>query len=133
MKTTITFCLLMLLPFLACNKKQNNLEAQITEGIYVGTFQRENMQIVPVSLEFSVANWTGTSDFQKYPALCNGTYSQNVNQQIIIFRNSCIWTAEFDWTLILKDTFHLSIINDSIVMKKTYPNNSWDEYRLKKM
>ncbi len=119
----------------ACNKKEKkDAVVQITDGTYLGTFQRNtvNTPPVPVIFTFSGSSWNGTSAYEKYPALCRGSFT--VNGQTVSFTNDCMWTAEFDWTLILKDDFIISGQNDSIVLKKTWgASNMFDQYTLKKI
>jgi hypothetical protein len=93
----------------SCEKSHND---KIPDGIYTGTFQRQlafgGGDIANVVLTFSSNTWTGQSDMPKYPALCHGTYT--IDKRKIIFTNDCIWTAEFDGTLILGGdyTFNLN-------------------------
>ncbi|SFP75312.1 hypothetical protein [Hymenobacter arizonensis] len=103
-------------------------------GTYKGTFQRNNAsssgQISQVSLTFADAKWTGTSQIQKYPALCSGTYEVSSSNEIT-FVNACIWTAEFDWTLILSGKYTLVMKDDELELSKT-TGSSQDIYRLRR-
>ena len=62
-------------------------------GTYSGIFQRQyggSGQISRVNLIFSGDTWIGTSQFPKYPRLCNGTYRINSDNKII-FTDACFW------------------------------------------
>ncbi|MEP4780703.1 MAG: hypothetical protein ABJZ18_07005, partial [Algibacter sp.] len=79
-----------------------------------------------VELTFNNGNWTGESEIVKFPALCNGTYSNSGN--VITFENACPWTAEFDWTLILGGEWDYSLNGNSLILTKT----NGDKYTLTK-
>jgi len=110
---------IFLLLAVAC--KQTTLPAPSLNGTYTGTFQRQSGgsgQISQVSIVFSNGKWTGTSQTPKYPALCNGTYQINgINR--ILFTNSCFWTADFDWSLILSQQYELNMIGNDVKMVRT--------------
>jgi hypothetical protein len=116
----------------ACSKGID--EKNILAGTYYGTFQRTegigNKEIAKVSIKFTSAGYSGTSDKPRYPAICNGTYSINGNN--ISFTNSCAWTADFDWTLILNDDYTLKAYGDSIEISRQYAGQMSDIYKLKK-
>src|SRR5688572_19087412 len=104
MRHILLVLLLSILINASCKKASNSL---IPNGTYKGTFQRQTStggQISNVTINFSANTWTGESEIAKYPALCNGTYSANGNDSIS-FGNNCPWTAEFDWSLILAETY----------------------------
>jgi len=96
------------------------------EGTYSGTFQRtvgnEAGQIAQVTISFENNTWQGQSDTPKYPALCNGTYE--LKGQIINFQNHCMFTADFDWSLILNGDFEIKQTTQAITFTKVLPNTS---------
>lgn len=92
-------------------------------GQYIGTFQRgDNRSHVELTLKGS--NFFGESDMVKFPAICNGSYS--ISERTIKFENQCPWTAEFDWSLILSDTWDFSIDNNTLILT----NSIGDVYTL---
>lgn len=114
--------------------KKNTYNTIIPDGNYVGTFQRLSAtggQLSNVTLTFSENSWTGQSEFSKYPALCHGTY-RSIEGNKVTFENACIWTTEFDWTLILSGDFELSITGTEVELVKEYNGGYKDIYRLKK-
>ena len=101
--------------------KKTNPTITTLDGTYTGTFQRQQGgggQVSQVSLTFSGNHWTGTSQYPKYPALCNGTYAISASHKIT-FANSCPWTAEFDWSLILSHEYELSVTGNDVEMVRT--------------
>jgi hypothetical protein len=103
-------------------------------GNYTGTFYRvrDNVkgETANVTLTFSNHEYTGTSSIVKYPALCRGTFAERSG--LVNFTNSCMWTAEFDWTLILNGEFKVVYKVDEVVLSKEYNNGNGDFYVLKK-
>ena len=122
------------IPLLSCiGCQEDDLEyTRIPDGTYIGTFVRdavwtENEDIANISIIVSFDTWTGTSDIVKYPSLCNGTYS--INRDKIVFKNNCVWTAEFDWSLILSGEYFIKKINDhSIEFHRDYRSATSDTY-----
>ena len=123
---------ILLLILFSCKKIDNN--SLIADGTYAGTFQRiiaDTGKIANVSLNFSAGKWTGQSDVEKYPALCNGNYVVN-GEENIRFENACPWTADFDGTFILDGQFHLEITDTLLTIERNYTGNVKDIYELRK-
>ncbi len=116
----------------------DKVATEIPFGIYSGTFQRQlatvGGEIAIVSITFSENTWTGQSDRTKYPALCHGTYG--LEKSKIIFSNECVWTAEFDWSLILNGEYDFTLNGKQLLITKVYPgtttNTFTDKYILTK-
>ena len=116
----------------SCKKTDNNL--LIAAGTYSGTFQRQvsdTGSMSNVSIVFAAGKWTGQSQFDKYPALCNGSYTIN-GADNIKFENACAWTTEFDGTLILGGQYHLAITDSTLTIERDYAGSVKDIYELKK-
>ena len=125
---------LLCLAIFAVSCKKTISDYLILEGTYVGTFQRLTLsggQISNVTITFSSNNWTGQSQFAKYPALCHRTYNAKGTNEIT-FENSCPWTAEFDWTLILSQDYKIKIIGNDIEISRDYNGTYKDIYKLTK-
>lgn len=103
-------------------------------GTYSGTFQRQdaagNGPLAQVSLIFAGATWTGTGQVSRYPGLCNGTY-EVTGAESITFKNACMWTADFDWTLILSQNYKLAVKGGDVELSRKQ-GASQDIYKLKK-
>lgn len=124
MKTKIFFFLTLVIAIIGCNNDNNNIETNL-DGNYIGVFERAG-NTSNVELTFSNGTWTGESETEKFPALCNGNYSTSGNE--ITFENACVWTAEFDWTLILSNEWSYSLNGSILVMT----NVNGDKYTLTK-
>ncbi len=95
------------------------------EGEYIGIFER-NGNTSNVELNFANGIFSGDSETVKFPAICNGNYS--ISNKTIEFENLCIWTAEFDWTLVLGENWNYTFINNILTMTKV----NGDKYTLTK-
>ena len=109
---------------LACNNDDENPQSEIN-GEYVGIFER-NGNTSNVELNINNGIYSGESDIVKFPAICNGNYS--VSSNLIMFQNECIWTAEFDWTLILSDEWNYDLNGNTLILTKS----NGDKYTLTK-
>lgn len=124
MKPNILILFGLIFVILSCNNDDENSQTEIN-GEYVGIFERgENNS--NVELTFNNGNWSGESEVTKFPALCNGTYSNSGEE--ITFENACPWTAEFDWTLILGGEWNYSLNGNTLILT----NTSGDKYTLTK-
>lgn len=124
----IVFVLGLLFLF-SCEDKEQ-IDRKILDGDYSGTFQREldwnESDIANITMTFSSNKWTGTSDILKYPALCTGTYS--IVGDTIVFQDECIWTAEFDWSLILGGKYLLKQTENTLEFTRDYRSATADTY-----
>ena len=116
--------------FSQCEEQSQEIQL---EGFYRGTFYRNNSIISAapsqVQLFFENGTYTGSSNISRYPAICRGSYQ--ISDEEIAFTDSCIWTADFDWTLILSGSYKYSEKLGEIILIKEYENGSQDTYRLK--
>ena len=92
----------------ACEKES----IDILDGTYKGTFQRDIInsddEIANITLILDKGVFKGSSDKSNYPAICQGTYS--IKQDTIIFENQCMFTADFNWTLILDGKYVITVV-----------------------
>jgi hypothetical protein len=122
--TTITF-------ILACESEG---DIHLPEGNYSGYFTRSTVEEdgVPsrVTLTFAGNTFTGSSEVPKYPAICHGTYT--IEGDKITFINSCPWTADFDWTLVLSGEYIINVDDEQVKFFRDYDGKQTDVYLLKK-
>ncbi|HEX7905102.1 MAG TPA: hypothetical protein VF487_14620 [Chitinophagaceae bacterium] len=125
MKTVIGFIVLLVV-LTACNKVDS--ESNSLQGRYIGIFNRTGMDTAQVNLIFNANRFEGESNKQTYPAICRGSYDINYNS--IHFTDSCAWTANFDWSLILSGDYNISFNEGTVRIWKT-TGNITDEYLLR--
>jgi hypothetical protein len=126
MNKLIPLIVILLLSSISCEPEPD----RIPFGTYTGTFQRQNVfgggEISNVTITFSMYSWIGDSDKNKYPALGNGSYSLYKNK--LTFNNNNVWTADFDWSLILSGDYEIIINNDLIRISRSYSGPSTDTW-----
>ena len=118
---------------ISCEDKDININknTNLTLGTYKGQFIRSNpnSKFAPsnITLTFTCDKFSGESDKEKYPAICNGTYK--ITGQEIEFFDACAWTADFDWTYILNGKFTLTTDGRKVEMRRSQ-NGQSDSYKL---
>lgn len=130
--------LLIVIPFIifiiSCDKSDNAPKDIVLDtATYTGTFQRTGVpgsSIANVSLTLSDRHFNGQSNMPRYPAICNGTFQ--LSGDSIQFINACVFTADFDWTLILSGKYDIYTIDDQLIITRTYNNQVKDVYNLRK-
>lgn len=135
MKKTGIIILCIATTLLSCSKDmfQDPAPASLSDGTYVGTFQRQTLATSTasqVTLTLSGGNWNGNSSILRYPALCSGQYSTMGTQ--VQFEDTCTWSADFDWSLILDGTYDITQYDDTLVLTKQQGNSTVDIYKLKR-
>lgn len=124
MNYKVILLLVALITAFACT---NNEDTKVAlEGTYTGTFEREGSSS-EVTLYFDSETYSGKSDMTKFPAICDGNYS-TTNNNTIAFKNTCLWTADFDWSLILDGEWTYTLTTTTLTLSKT----NGDTYTLKK-
>lgn len=117
------------------SKKERFQPAELKEGFYTGVFYRTdksgNKTEANITLTVTSQQFSGTTDMDNYPAIGEGTYS--ISGSEIHFIDHSFWTANFDWTLILKGTFSIAETDNEIILTKVVNDVSTDVYRLKKV
>jgi hypothetical protein len=124
MKTKSFLWLTFAITMIACNKDYDKIKTNV-DGNYIGVFERAG-NTSDVELVFNNGAWIGESEAEKFPALCNGTYS--ISGNVIAFENACVWTSEFDWTLILSGNWNYNMNGKMLVLTKA----NGDKYTLTK-
>ena len=116
MKSKILIGVTLLFVLISCNKNDSEIAIpQITNGNYIGIFERNGVNS-NVQLNLNSGTFNGQSTTQKFPALCNGTYS--ITGNTINFEDKCVWTAEFDWTLILNGQWNYVMSGNILTLTK---------------
>ena len=116
---------------LGCDKN-GEISKPITDGTYSGTFtvtygSEKNTGVTTV--KFENGKYTCTGNPNRIPAGGSGTYSINGNK--ITFRDENIWTAEFNWRLILNGEYDFTFDGKKLKFSTGTDGNHY-EYNLKK-
>lgn len=125
----LALTLLVVILIAACKKDNTDIPADF-DGMYSGTFHRTGMDTADVTLTFSENTFQGQSSREKYPAICHGSF--DAEQGLISFVDSCTWTADFDWSLILNGAYTLSFRSDESIRIWRTNGTVTDEYILRK-
>ena len=117
--------------FAGCEKSKDQETPVQLDGAWFGTFSRTGMDTANVMFQFQDNTFQGSSSKTKYPAICHGSF--DIDQHSIYLIDSCTWTADFDWTLILNGTYNFSQTSDLEVRIWRTNGNVTDEYILRKI
>jgi hypothetical protein len=128
--TRSVLVIILVAPF-SCSDKKIAREITIQNGTYKGQFIRSSplARYAPsnVTITFAGDRFSGKSDKPNYPAICEGTFKASKNT--IEFTDECSWTADFDWSYILKGTFDFQLKDRKLEMTRTIGDNT-DHYSL---
>ncbi len=118
----------------SCEKENNAMEFK---GKYIGTFRTMadgQLAITPAELNLAKPNF----ELTKGPKLGNGTF--NVEDKMnITFNDSNVWTADFNWNLILSGAYTYEAQGDSLILTKKFADQNpsadsyYYQYRLKRV
>lgn len=112
--------------FISCEKA--DAVSYSLDGKYTGIFYRTGLDTVPVTLFFDGDRFEGQGSRPYYPAVCHGSFE--LDYTTIHFYDSCAWTANFDWSLILTGAYNIQISDGTVRIWKTHDSIT-DEYLLR--
>lgn len=129
---------ILLLSVTGC-KKDNEEPVVIVDPTYEkatlrGTFQRiaaTEGPKVPVEFEMMLSgtyNNKGIGYANRYPVIGRGRVETGFDY--ITFTDSSVYTADFDWTLILQGKYKAFRQGDTVVFQREYGTQQKDIYRL---
>ncbi len=131
MKRALSIALLVWWIF-SCNKTNQN--PYPLSGTYNGTFHRSGDTSAPSNIQiiFKEDSFSGTSDKNFNPAICNGIY--RVFGDSIAIQNLCAFPAYFNWAYIFNGNYAFSMQDDSVYFTRNYGDFAYlpDVYALKK-
>ena len=107
----------------------------LANGTYSGVFYRSSPTTKwagsSVTITFDDGTFNGGSDSVKYPAICEGAYKK-VGLSSVEFANTCVWTADFDWSFILSGRYEIDYVEDELVMTQSVGAQAYNTYRLRR-
>lgn len=107
------------------------------KGTYTGTFiysfpeSSATPQRGDVTITFNGSNFHCSANPDRIPAGGAGTVTV-INDQQVKFEDQNMWTADFDWGLILDGTYAYEVRGDSMFLAKYRDDLKVYEYRLKR-
>ena len=137
MKATILilFSTLTVIAFTACDTNDNSTLIHIPNGNYTGIFTVKytnggtiSNPVTVTFIEENVYNCTNNADY--YPAGGNGTFE--INGSTILFNDIGVWTANFDWNLILNGQYDFSLNKNELIISANKNNVGFYKYELTK-
>jgi hypothetical protein len=116
--------------FFSCQKENGEIDGQELSGRFKGTFNRSSStETAQVNITFkSDMTYEGTGGPSNYPAICGGTFQRNGNKLAV--KDTCAWTANFDWSLIFDGNYSVEFTGENTVRIWRTLRNLTDEYRL---
>lgn len=131
---------------LALSGCSDKLTLSALNGTYTGKFyyippgeNLNNEVSAPASVSFSDNNYSSKGGSGYIPAGGSGTFEIQKEEEILDFKDQNIWTANFDWGLILNGKYKYQVKGDSLILTRfTEPCPSCSmmpdlyQYRLKR-
>lgn len=118
----------------ACSDETVQTTASLPAGTYTGTFTVQyndnSSYSAPVSLVISGKRYSCSSGENRIPAGGTGTFEVKGTQ--IVFSEESIWTADFDWNLILSGEYSLTVAGSQVEISNTTNSLGTYRYRLEK-
>lgn len=129
-KIYIVIILFLIVSFIPGCKKD---KLPIQDGIYTGTFTviySNGTQTNPVTVELKNRTYTSSSNANRIPAGGSGTFQINKNR--MIFSDEKMWTADFDWNLILNGEYEAVFDGKKLTLSANKNNVGNYRYELEK-
>lgn len=132
----LTYFIPFVLLICSCGKEENRKDISLPlNGTYGGTFQRQTNgnaeKVVNVTLYFAGEDFNGQGGEGHYPAMCNGKFE--VSEGNIHFHNACGFTTDFDGRLILDGSYEIYMVDDHLIITRSYENRVKDIYNLQQV
>ncbi|PIB27563.1 hypothetical protein BFP77_11790 [Maribacter sp. 4U21] len=135
MKRNMSLILLVVSAALSCDKGDTENSVVLQNGTYEGTFTVVYDDTTtfsnPVTVIIDGKEFSSSAGPNRFPAGGNGEYE--ITGNIIEFNDANIWTADFDWGLILSGNYQIRETVDYIeFLKQQNAGEGFYRYRLKK-
>lgn len=100
------------------------------EGVFILAENGSNKK-GQVSLQLRDSSYQSTGQPNHIPA--GGSGSWEIRDSELKFRDKNIWTADFDWHLILDGSYRYDLNRDSLILQAVRANGKTYTYRLKRI
>ncbi|WP_046755489.1 hypothetical protein [Kordia jejudonensis] len=131
----LIFFSILSLTISSCNNDDDTNAIESLNGNYTGIFTVVYTNGDTFSNSVTVS-FTGGNNYQSsgnsnsFPAGGNGTYE--INNSTMTFNDINIWTADFDWNLILSGVYTYTINGDALSISANKNNVGFYSYELMK-
>lgn len=132
MRTLLTIAGLFI-AITACTETEKQTDS-LSDGSYTGTFTVEysdgQSYSNPVTVTISGSHYSCTAGENHIPAGGHGTFT--IDGSKITFRDELMWTADFDWNLILNGEYNFKIDGGEIEISAMKNSLGLYQYKLRK-
>lgn len=131
----LTFSLLLF----SCNKEGHNTDdtkevvQKIPDGSFTGSFTVQYRSLTKtgsITLELRNGNYTCSGNYDRIPAGGSGAFSIETGKIRFIDKN--VWTADFDWNLILNGQYNYTFDGNKLTISAEKNNVGQYVYNLQK-
>lgn len=98
-------------------------------GSYAGSYSRGD-SVTSITLSIDDYRFEGGSEAARFPAICRGAVGWD--EYTIQFDDECVWTADFDWTLILSGTYTYAYSKDKLTFWRG-TGDFYERYTIEKL
>ncbi|SNZ00850.1 hypothetical protein [Flagellimonas pacifica] len=132
-KITVIFSILVVAFFINCSKSENDspttLEGEY-EGVFTVKYGNDETLSNPVQVSLINGQFSSSTGANRLPAGGNGKYK--VQNTTIEFNDENVWTADFDWNLILNGEYNYSLTENKLIISAHKNDVGFYKYELKK-
>ncbi|MFB6340907.1 hypothetical protein ACE1ET_04270 [Saccharicrinis sp. FJH62] len=126
MKYTIPLFIILASIFFSCDPKNSLPDL---DGEYAGSYTRGD-STTAITLSIKDFTFEGGSEAARFPAICHGTVGWD--DYTIQFDDECVWTADFDWSLILSGSYTYAYSKDKLTFWRGTGDN-YERYTIEKL
>lgn len=133
-KTILQMAIVLVFVFTACNDK-DKIDDTHLNGTYTGTFTVEysngNSYSNTVTVTLNHNQYTCSNAENRIPAGGSGGYYLDGGK--IVFLDENLWTADFDWNLILSGEYDLQLAENNVEISAMKNGVGFYQYKLQKV
>ena len=125
----VSLLVLIISFFTGCTKDKPSIQDGIYKGIFTVTYST-GTQTGPVTIELKNRTYTSSSNANRIPSGGSGTFQVTKNK--MIFSDDKMWTADFDWNLILNGEYEEVFDGKKLTLSANKNNVGNYRYELEK-
>ncbi|MFN5428819.1 MAG: hypothetical protein ACK5BO_12355 [Bacteroidota bacterium] len=125
----VSLLVLIISFFTGCTKDKPSIQDGIYKGIFTVTYST-GTQTGPVTIELKNRTYTSSSNANRIPSGGSGTFQVTKNK--MIFSDDKMWTADFDWNLILNGEYEAVFDGKKLKLSASRSSVGQYQYELEK-